>query len=687
MGLSAQQLAYLRTADQRFRVKIGLFPAYAPVITPPTITAVTGQALAPKPMAMVSPRHALVANGASITLYATDSYNRGGAYVGNGNVAWANTGGAGTLTDNGDGTASWTSPANGSGTNQITMTATNANGTSDAYVFLQYPDTTNDSVVAEIATISASVDQNGWQILFRVRGSASGFVVGAGILLHIEDTWNGTTSTFGGYKYPEGNFYGYITEAQYFEDGFGETWLGVQCNGPWWILERIKVGETWWGRTGASGRFYISTFAPVDAIWHFVTQITDFNKYHNCTLFYDNNGIADLIINESDLATIFKDVMGRSLATAWTDRYGSLMCIPDPDVRASEWWGTPSPVFDAAGAGALTQAYTRDYTITFLPYEERKLTMQALDSSKLGMWAISENTASSLGGVNVYPGKLICDSPTSLVSWCAQVRAKHNRKWVINVDRFLDHTVDLMNFVDTNFTSPSQANGPTASGLTWVNSINYRPDVWGGGWQGDWTLFKCTSGDVDGTSAWNGTGSFYSGVPGFTGDPPVSSWSSTAGGITSFCHIFDFVNSGAGGWVAVTAGFNQAAGQHVPGVGWSAKLVYETVGLRSAAMISISRSFPIRTITGWVMYYSGGPLADGDNVMLMIGTNNNAFIRPPDLATSFSSMSANWFPANETSFISYIEQVSANAAFPPGAGSVFLSARICGSGANPFVGS
>src|SRR3989304_66559 len=147
MSLSAQQLTYLRSANQRFRPGVGLFAAYNPIIPPPTLVDVTGQPLAPVPMPMVSPRHALVAYGAAITLYATDSYNRGGAYVGNANVGWVNTGGAGSLVDNGNGTATWTAPGSGSGTNQITMTATNTNGTSDAYVFLQYPDTTNDSVV------------------------------------------------------------------------------------------------------------------------------------------------------------------------------------------------------------------------------------------------------------------------------------------------------------------------------------------------------------------------------------------------------------------------------------------------------------------------------------------------------------------------------------------------------------
>lgn len=682
MGLTAQQLTYLKTADQRFRAKVGLFPSYAPVITPPTIVAVTGQPLAPLPMPMCTPRHALVAYGATIDLYGRDSYNRGGAYVGNANIAFTNTGGAGSLTDNGDGTATWTAPGSGSGTNLITVTVTNTNGSSTGNIYLQYPDTINDAIVAEVASISGSVDQHYWKLTFRVRGDASGFVPEAGILLHVEDTWAGTTSTFGGYHYAEGVFFGYITQTQYFEDAFGNTWLGVECSGPWSKLTRTKVGETWWGTTAASGRFWMTGFAPVDAIWHFVTQITDFAKYHNCTFFFDTNSIMDLIIEESDLSTIFDDVMARTLCTAWTDRYGSLMCIPDPDVRAAEWWGTPSPVFDSAGAGPLTENYVSDYQINVYPYQQRKLSMEALDSSKLGMWAISENTASSLGSVDRYPGKLICDDPMTLAQWVSQVRAKNNRKWDISVDRFLDHTVDLMNFVDVNFTSPTQTNGTTASGRAWISNINYRPDVWGGGWQGRWELLKNTSADVDGSSAWGGTGQYWGGVPGFTGSAPVSSWGPTAS-VSSYCHIFDFVNSGTNGWILET-GVNggNPLGQYVAGKGFSAKFIdYDVPNVNSTgSIISIKYNMgKYRYFASATVWYSGVSVTG--NITYV---NRNPF--GGAAATGFGGASGNLGYSAQTNImpIDFINESGVTGVSKNCQGVIVMSARICGSGADPF---
>ena len=327
MALTNSNITDLRNADQRFRASIALFPAVTLATTAPSPGA--GSAIALLPMPMVSPRYSVLAYSATITLYARDSYNRGVQYVGDGNIAWVNTGGAGSLVDNGDGTADYTAPASGSGPNAITMTATNSNGTSDAIVQVQYPKTTHDQNVGNIGGIQASLSGHGWTMTMKVMGDASAFTIGTGVLLDVVDTWAGSESTFGGYKYPEGNFYGYIVDTSYFEDWAGNRWLAVQLKSSWHLLERHEIGETYWGKTAATGRFYIADFHPVDAIHKILTEMVDYSKYHNVTLFTDENTIDDFIIGkgtdaQTNLAMIVADVMGRGLAVAITDRYSSL---------------------------------------------------------------------------------------------------------------------------------------------------------------------------------------------------------------------------------------------------------------------------------------------------------------------------------------------------------------------------
>lgn len=681
MALTAQQLAYLRTPTQDFRVSVGLFAAYAPTITTPTFTTVTGMTLAPKPIPMISPRKSLIPSSGSITLYATDSYNRGGTYVGNANVAWALDSGGGSLVDNGNGTATYTAPA-GSGTAQISMVATNSNGNTTAYAFVQFPKTTYDTIVAEVASISGSLQSGGWTALVRVRGDAGGFTNTKGILLHVDDTWDGTASTFGGYRYSEGLLFGYISQTQYFEDFNGDTWLGVEVVSPMWWLSRMKVGETWWGSLASSNKFIIpGGFAPVDAIWHYVNEITNFSAYHNCTLFFDQNYIDDFAIDQSDLATIFIDVMARTKCVAFCDRYGSLMCIPDPDVRASEWWGTPDPWY--TGSEVMNGNDVMDIDITYNPYMVRKLTLEALDASKLGIYAISENSAQMGDIVQSPDGTLICNNAEALASWAVQTRAQMNRAWTVGVTVPLNHIPDLCNFVDVNFVSPQQTNGLTASGRTWIDNIAYRPDIWGGGWAGHWNLLKRTTDDTDGVSSWGQTGF---GLQPYTGDDgPGTGWSAQTASATGWCHIFDFVNSGTNSWRIISSsaiyGISGTAGQYVAGKGFSARTVFDFPDNYSGAFIYITRPFQPRYISSVTVWYSGAtPSSNEDNVGVIAFSGPNKVWRP--INTGFTSTAA-YFGGSGGNLTMWLANTNGGTT-DPSAGSVIMSAQVCGFGTDPF---
>ena len=685
MAFSATQIGYLKNADQRFTAHVALFPAYSPVITTPNPG--NGTALNLKPMPMVSPRYSVVANGGAITLYATDSYNRGGGYVGNGNVAWVNTGGAGSLVDNGDGTATYTAPADGAGTNLITMTATNANGSKAAKVYIAYPKTTYDALVSEVASISGGLSQRGWSALFRVHGDTSDFAIGKIVLLHIEDTWGGTNSTFGGYKYSENVFTGYISQMQYYEDYSGKRWLGVEAKSSWSKLESIQLSETMWGKTSRIGRFYRNDFVPVDALWYLLSETTDFCSRHNCTLFYDTNSIDDLIIgrgtdSQVSFADIVSDIMGRGLAIAYTDRYSSLLCIPDPDVRSAEWWGTPSPEYD--GSNPLTEKLCTQYNITqFEVPIVRRLALIAFDSYRLGMWAACQASAGTPGREEKIPG-LLCDDTLKLVSWCSEKRAQINKPWDITVDLPLNHTVDICTPLVAILTAPSQSGAPTASGLCWVDSLSYRPSV-DGAWHGQWHLVKNSQGDTGQNgevSGWGGSGQWGQNGSG-AGIAPIG-WDPPESYPQTWVHTFDFINSGGGGFSAASAGTHSmvsaVGGEHITAYGWASLNAWSQVWSVWKPRLDVARTFSYRVVTGIDIWYSAFQ-ADLIGVSILSNETVLGAVYPPTTSTSFS-ISGTWSSLSGINF--YMDATTNDYAGTGTSQFVLRSARMGGYGTDPF---
>jgi len=614
MALSAQQITYLKTADQRFRARIGLFDAYAPTITAPTVGS-GGQQLLPTPVLRCAPRYQLAAHEEVVDLYGKDSYVRGGAYVGDANISFALDGGSsGSVSDNGDGTATYTAPASGVAVAQINITVTNANGSKVGYAFVQYPNTTYDEVVTEIATLNASVESHGYKLTLRARGDVGDFAIGKGILLHVEDTWGSTTSTFGGYKYDEGVFFGYISDMQQFEDFSGDTWLGVEVQSPWWLMERTPFsGETYWGQSTASGRFWIADFRPVDVVWHYVNEITDFTLYHDVVMWFDSNTIDDFYVHQGPMAGIVEDLMARTLSIVYCDRYGSLFCVPDPDVRADEFWGTPAPTY--TGSEILEPALVMDYNMQFFTNQMQELTLAAFDRTHLGLYAISTNPTALGDKLNIRG--LLCDDPARLASWAVQKRAQMNRAWELTVTLPLNHTMDLVNFADVNFTAPNQVSGKTASGRTWLGGLTYRPDPYRGGWVGSWDLRKQTEGDGEAEtgalSGWAG-GGITGGIYGdYSGSAYWSGWTGIpSGGPDTWTQTLDFVNDGASGggvpgWNAIPnwsrSGAWPAFGSYVGGQGWQSELSYDVGTLATGRSETVGAEFAPRTITGVSMTF------------------------------------------------------------------------------------
>jgi hypothetical protein len=686
MALTADDLAALRNADQRFRAKVALFPALSAltIVPPAQATAGTGTLLAPKPMIMLSPRYSTVDNGGTREIYAGDSYVRGGGAAGTKN--WATD--VGTLdTATGD-TVVFTAPGSGSGIATITVTCSNAAGESTSYALVQYPSTTYDEVVSEIASIQGSLSQHGWRMTLRCRGNVTDFTLNRRVLLHVDDTWAGTVRNFGGYRYPEGTFLGYISDLQQFEDGAGDTWLGVELSPPWYLLGRAKMGEVWWGATAEGGKLYIADFAPVDSIWKFLQDITNFSQHHNALMWFDQNHIDDFITEESDLATLVEDIAARTLSIAYCDRYGSLFVVPDPDVRAQEFWGTPASTY------VLTPEYVMSYNLKRLPYQTRKLTLAAFDSSKLGIYAVSENPTAP--GDDPRIRGLLCDRPEALASWAVDKRAQMNRQWILEAEHPLNRVLDLNNFVDVVFTSPTLVSGLTASGQAYAEQISYRPDIQKGGWETNIRYLQRMKGlgaaETGGTSGWGGSGGWWSGRAPFTGSgwwgSGTGGWTSGSGDNATWCFTFVFA-SAASGWTILKPEFwsgegGGGGGVYVAGLGFSSQPSLQPNAWVTGAGIGMKRSFSTRTLTGLKMWGSAYD-TDADTVMFeaLTGATFRALTDPSFGGNAFSvADSLTWEGSVVTNAVWLRYTINHGAGGHTGG--IMASAQLAGLGANPF---
>jgi hypothetical protein len=702
MPLTAGDLNNLRAANSRFRAHLALFPAYVPALDLSKAVAgsTTGTLLTPRAIPMASPRYSTVANSGTVDITVNNSYIRTGSAATIDSVA-LDAGSSGTLSSLGGNVYRYTAPANGNGVAQINITVSGGAGAAKTgYAFVHYSRTQYDDCVGEIATISASLANHGWKMTMRVYGDASDFDLYKTVVLAVRDEWATTSttyteSTFGGYQWPEGVFCGVITDLQYMEDGEGKTALAVEVSPTWWWLEKTKVGETWFGYTAAGGRFRLGGFAPVDAVWHFLNEIINWTQYFNTTLWYDVNIVDNLTIEESDLGTITEDVIGRTLGISYSDRYGSLFAIPDPDVRADEWWGTPASTY------TLTPTEVMSYTINPTPGDVRKLTLEAIDASQLGIWAVSENASAVTGSNEKLPGRVICDSPVTLASWAVQKRAQMNRPWTLEVEQPLNHVMDLCNFADCIFTAPSQSGAPTASAQHWVSNITYRPDLRRGTWEGRTVYLPRTDGlgeaETGAVSGWGGSGQNWTGGLWYTGSALMGSgsggWTTPPQGPNAWCFLFDFVNSGSGGFFATAPGELPPGtpvdnlGAYAAGYGWSSvRVVNLATPTQTGAGVYIVREFPSRVITQIQSWFTENTPTAGANKDMRIVDQNDAVLAASTDDNLLGDSSLRWTGTiTAQSFKLY--QFTDRTPEPGDETNRIASARVYGKGVNPFGGT
>jgi len=484
MPLTPEQEEKLRTSPQRMEVRFACFPLFHFEVTEDN-----GGPLTFPPMVRICPRYSMVIAGESIDLYGGDSYVRGGGGVST--WAWTVESGTGITLDNAS-TATVTVNTSAATTAMIKLTVTGAGGSNFSYAHVKVYASGSQGFdgVGEVKSWRASDEQGGTEVVlectksFELTPGVPEMSIHRGMLIWTEDYWGGTKETFGGYKYPQGLFYGYVRGRDFKHDGDRDT-VTYTLESPSMFL-RGEVQNTRWGQSAATGVHSVADFRPIDALWHLLQTHTNFCQYHGVVLWYDQNYISNLQIDKADLWTIIEDVAERTFGIAFCDRYGELKVVPHQVIRGQEWWGTPDPIMEFDEGMFLDLELHKPSEIPWIDYVE--------------LWALTSDLReiSASAGSKAYGGRrftikgLICDSEITLDGWATAVRNWKTYDDELTLRCPLNHVLDLHEPATVNYEAPASFEFDNAIDLfCWsVKSLEFRPEIGTGKWMTIYQLYK-----------------------------------------------------------------------------------------------------------------------------------------------------------------------------------------------------
>jgi len=492
--LSGPQLAKLKSTHQRVDCQFVVLPTWYPK----GIITVMGGAISWLDMVNIYPRHAWVANSGAIVLDGNDSQQHDRTAA-TGHVFTLEAG-SGGLVDHSDGTATYTAPASGSGYATIEL-ATDGSG-QPCYAYVAYG--TAELNVGEVTSFHADIQSGGWEMTVRAYGDVDAFDRNAGVLLKVDDYWNGSEDTFGGYKWSHGVFYGYVVDPRRVHEDHMHTYMEFTLHSVEKMMRRATLLEMVFATSGSGDDLTDASLKVLDPIWWVLMD--EFNQRHNCWLFADTTTITNLKLSRGPMWDVVEDVAKRSFCACYTTRLGDFHVIPDADVR---WW-----IDYEQGGSEGPPEYTNNLTWTKELFEAidleqyadpnpggngsalpdppvQQVVLTGIQSDLSEIWARypSDVNIESAGSLEKLTG-LICEDAPTLETWAARYFHKVCGTTQVDLQLFLMHCVDLYTPCALTFTPDANRVtnteiAYTAAGGFYVTSLDYTIDPGLGTWRGN----------------------------------------------------------------------------------------------------------------------------------------------------------------------------------------------------------
>jgi len=479
MALTGAQVNKLKSAHQRMACRFVSFPVYN-VESIGSFTPDSSYTFFD--MVNVFPRHSWIDNSASIVLYGDASIQRGGAAA-TGHT-WTLSG-SGSITPNGN-QCTYTAPASGSGTATINLTTSGSAATNYAYVVYG----ASEVNVGQVTGFHADVGAGGWEMTIRAYGDCTGLERQKGIVLKIDMYWNGSEDTFGGYRWSNGVFYGYVDRLRRVHEDSGQTYLEITLISPEKMLGYGQVCDLYFSKSDTGEEIVISDFKVMDAVWYILTGCK-FNHRHNVHFFNDDNSPANLKISPGPIWDVCADVAQRTFCNIYCSRQGDFYLIQDPDVRGgtvSSQFTITTSLFDSIAVVHQTYGDPQGDPPNPPDFTVGQVVFTALNSDLEEIWARWPSDVNRLDGRIEEVSGLICDSPSTLKTWAGRYWYKLQPTAECDFRVFAMPVLDLYNWIAVTFTPDSNRVTNTGIALsvedTYITAMDYEIDPGMGTWRG-----------------------------------------------------------------------------------------------------------------------------------------------------------------------------------------------------------
>ena len=478
MALSGAQTGLLQSHHQRMKCRFVTFPAISAI----NVAAVATGAYSFTDMVNVYPRYSWVACDGAITIDANESQQRDkSAATGH---AFTKDSGDGTVTDNSDGTCTYTAPSSGTGICYINC-ATDGNATGVTCA-VAYGELTALSI-GQVTSFSADLGSGAWELTVRGYGSCTGLERQKGILLVVDDYWEGVENTFGGYQWPHGIFFGWVERYRRVYQDVHTAYVEIQIVSAKTIINQGTTPDAYFSRTDTDG-IVVADFEAIDAAWIFI-QESGLNDKVNFWFMDDGQACTTLKLETGKMMDVIDDVLGRTFGVVTSTKLGDIFLQGDPDIRLSKLFNQ-TPEFSIDEDLFQSIDFTFHYMLDVDTPADRPVSQVTLEATDGALDNIVKHWPTVLrDGTHETVSGLICEAEATLEVWAEKYWWKVNRHMEGSASWFLMHHVDLLTLLGWSTTiraaDLSNYDLPASLGTgVYVDSINYTINPGTGTWTG-----------------------------------------------------------------------------------------------------------------------------------------------------------------------------------------------------------